>query len=618
MPKQLLILCICLLLPTGWQSRFSGCQAQAMELTPAQQLDQAEELAKSGEFDQAEEIYKAVVAEEGPDALLAQEKLIDIYIQQNMQDEAETAYEQLLIDFADNPDLVKAIDHVADDWREVGDFEKAREVYQYIINTFPDADNAIGSQREVVRTSMLLGDSDYANESLDKLIKDYGNHSDIAKALESLASDFKSNGRYAKAREMYLYVVDNQPQSEYAVACLGGAIRTSFKLKDDPNAEALTQQLLSQYATNEDLPSIYDEVADEYRLGRKYTKARDLYRYAVTAWPEIDRAIDSRKSIVLCSIALNDEPNALADLDKLMSEFNATGTTPETADRSALLADALVKIANGYEQAKNFDQAKNIYQRMASVDPNSSEGLQYEIQNAKAEIFALIKDGNDTDVNLAVSKLIADYNNHPDFPTTLFDIAQEERYSEKHPQAIRHWKYVFDNYPKSQLREQIPSLLAVCYNIIGQEDTAIKYYKQTLEEFPNAPYAYRAAYKIASIYKYERIDFDKAIYWFEQQRQLYDNELISSRSLSEIGEIYICHLKDYKTGLSLCRQYLDEYPNSRTIWTIYSNIAICHEKLGDIDSAIESLRKAHENAPDDLLRTNISKRITRLEEGGVQ
>ena len=111
---------------------------------------------------------------------------------------------------------------------------------------------------------------------------------------------------------------------------------------------------------------------------------------------------------------------------------------------------------------------------------------------------------------------------------------------------------------------------------------------------------------------------DKAIYWYKQQRQLYDNELLSSRSLSEIGAINIFHLKDYKTGLSLCGQYLDEYPNSRTIWEIYSNIAICHEKLGDIDAAKEAIRIAHDNAPSDLIRADIIKSIKRLEEGGAK
>ncbi len=506
--KKRLLLCTCLLMLTP----------MLIQADTTQQLEQAEELIDAEKFDEAEGIYKAVIAGKGPDALLAQEKLIYLYIQQNKQDDAETAYGQLLADFSDNPGLLKAIDHVADDWREFEDFAKAREVYQYIVNTWPDAEDTVDSQRGVVLTSLLLGDYDYANESLDKLIKDYGDHRDIGKNIDFLAGEFRSIGKYAKARELYLYVVENHPQSEEAVSSLGGAIRTSFLLGDDPNAEALTQQLLSQYADNEDLPGVYDEVADEYRLARQFAKARDLYRYAVAAWPGTDRAIETRKSVVLCSIALDDEPNALADIEQLITEFNSTGTAGETAERSALLADSLVKIAKGYEQAKKFDQAKDMYQQSIARDPNNTDA---RLNIRKLDIILLIQSGEDENLDTQVDRLIADFNNVPECPEIVFLIGAEYYNAgairERTPsdqtladsndnslRAIRIWNRIIENFPESIFTGWSYHYTGVCYRRMGDHYKAIENYEIVVEHWPELANKWNAHSTIACCYQHLR------------------------------------------------------------------------------------------------------------------
>ena len=587
-----------------------------MELTPTQQLDQAEELIDAKKFVEAEAIYKSIAAAKGPNALLAKEELVDLYLRQNKLQQAETAYEQLLIDFADNPLIAKAIDHVADDYRGAGDFEKARELYQHILNTFPDADHAIDSQRGIVLTSMLLGDSEFVNQSLDKLIEDYGNHPDIGKAMESIADEFRSNRRYTEARELYLYVIDNHPESEHAVSSLGGAIRMSFLLKDDPNAEALTEQLLSQYADNEDLPSVYDEVADEYRHAGKFEKARDLYSYAVTAWPKIDRALESRKSVVLCSIALNDEPNALADLDQLITEFNTTGTNGETADRSALLTDVLVKIAKGYEQAKMFDQAKDIYQQIKAKDPNSTNARFAELNNDAKDLISLIHSGPNVNVDEQINKLISDYNDIPQFADVLARIAEETFYAKNYQKSAQIFKLLSDKYADSNFEAQneIPYMLGSCYKQLRDPNMAIAYLTEAYEKTPDCQYSYRLCFEIGLLCRSRSVGrYEEAVEWFSLQRQFSENKGQNKEALFFEAVVHLKNLKNYNKAKELLLEYQAKYPNDSETELTQFLLAECYEAVGDKAKALSLVKQGLQKWPESIYADDYKKKLDELQ-----
>lgn len=92
--------------------------------------------------------YRQIVASKpGTDeALNAQEKLVGLYVKEKMPAEAEAAYAVMLADFAGNAGLAKAVDHVADKYREIWNYHKALELCRYVVSRWPESEHAAQSQ----------------------------------------------------------------------------------------------------------------------------------------------------------------------------------------------------------------------------------------------------------------------------------------------------------------------------------------------------------------------------------------------------------------------------------------------------------------------------------------
>ncbi|MHC4156359.1 MAG: tetratricopeptide repeat protein, partial [Planctomycetota bacterium] len=205
----------------------------------------------------------------------------------------------------------------------------------------------------------------------------------------------------------------------------------------------------------------------------------------------------------------------------------------------------------------------------------------------------------------AVQKLIGDYNDHPKIAKALFQMVLEliqTRYPEK-------------DFPA---KSEAPFVLAICYQRVKEWDKAIEFYEKTIRDYPKSRYASWCPYHLGWIYKQRKVDYDKAIYWYQQQRKLYPEDSYSGMALFDMGCIYTHKLKDYEKGAEVCQQYVDERPGGIDEWGCLSNLARCHEHLGNTEKAIEVLWEAHEKGKTKGLRKAALERIERLTEGGAQ
>jgi hypothetical protein len=79
--------------------------------------------------------YKQIVADHpGTDeALSAQEKLVGLYMKERMGAEVEAAYVVMLTDYEGNAGLAMAVDHVGDEYREIGDAYREEAVFYWYV-----------------------------------------------------------------------------------------------------------------------------------------------------------------------------------------------------------------------------------------------------------------------------------------------------------------------------------------------------------------------------------------------------------------------------------------------------------------------------------------------------
>ncbi|MDH4241753.1 MAG: hypothetical protein OEW48_19505, partial [Phycisphaerae bacterium] len=143
-----------------------------------EQLKQAGDYIQNKQYQQAEAIYLQIVIDfpDSNDALEAQKQLTILYIKQDNQPRADAAFQKLLADFYLHNDIAKAVNKVADHYGWSGKYEKARQLYQYVVGNWPQAEYAIWSQKSLAASNMRLGDDPNADAAIEKLLANFSQH----------------------------------------------------------------------------------------------------------------------------------------------------------------------------------------------------------------------------------------------------------------------------------------------------------------------------------------------------------------------------------------------------------------------------------------------------------
>jgi tetratricopeptide (TPR) repeat protein len=406
----------------------SHCFADA-----ATQLEQAEQYEDDGHYEQAETIYKAMVAaDRNTDELFtAQEKLTCLYVAWAKQPEADAAYQELLAEYSGRAGIVKAVDHVADAYRKIKDFQKARQCSQYIVDQWPDADHAAEAQAGVVRASILMGDEIGAQAAMNKLLTSFADSTHIAKAVDDVADDYHKAGQYEKALQWHQYVVDH--------------------------------------------------------------------------WPQDERALEAQKDVAILNIILGDQTAAQAAFDKLVTDFSTRATLP----------NVLYEIARAYEKAKEFNQAKEVYQRIVQVCPGTSQAGDSPLDVRKLDVYLLIEYDRDDEVTSAVDRLIADYAAHPYVSFAVYKVAVqchlkayrlgnqglESEAMGCFREAAATFQKLIDRFPRSVVIPRACRSAGDCYRKLGEYEESIRCYQKIVDDHPGFETVWNALFLVGRNYE---------------------------------------------------------------------------------------------------------------------
>lgn len=141
----------------------------------------------------------------------------------NMQ-AAEAATQNLITDFSSHERLGEAVYDVAYRHHSLGHHEKAKQLYQQVVETWPQWENITWAKTGLVRSHIALGENAAAQTVVDglvaKLDEVYPSGSDLpTRAAEGYyyAGDcYQKLGRYARSLQCYRRVSDDCPDYEYA------------------------------------------------------------------------------------------------------------------------------------------------------------------------------------------------------------------------------------------------------------------------------------------------------------------------------------------------------------------------------------------------------------------
>jgi tetratricopeptide (TPR) repeat protein len=472
----------------------------------AAELWQAGQYAEVGDYEQAEAIYEAIIADYPGtgDAFTAQEKLTCLYVLWGRQADAEAAFRELVNKYSGHDGAAKAVDHVADAYRKIENFQKARQCNQYIVDHWSDADYAAEAQAGVVRASILMGDEIGAQAAMNKLLSSFVDGTHIAKAVDDVADDYDKAGQYEKALQWHQYVVDHWPGDERALEAQKGVVISNIALGNQVAAQAAVDKLISDFKINaKEIAEAIDNVADEFRHNKmgKYTTAKQLYQYISTSWPTADYAVEAQSDVVRCSVLLGDEAGARSAIDKLLADFG--GRTN--------VANEIVDIANQYRILDMFDKALPLHEYILSHWPESNSAVDSQM----SAVISNIGLGDDPKAQAAYDDMLASFGDDPQLLKSMLFFAKAYTMrgaalsnssdlvgaDQCYRKGLAIWEKILNDFPPTSYTPEVCCSMGRCHRELGEYQESIDFYQKVVDYYPDYPFAWHALFMVGRTYE---------------------------------------------------------------------------------------------------------------------
>ena len=479
------------------------------------QLQRAAEYKDSGCYNQADELYNKIVSENpGTDnALKAQKELVllSLKTKYDVQSNAneQTALDKLTADFAANPNLPAALYEIAVQYGKDRKYEKAKSLYQRIIQQYPSSPYAIKSQMDIPKTDIMelvVSKRDSAAKTaIEKFISDYSQSSYIAEALHDIAYQWRWSKNFEEAIKTYQYVVDHWPTNEYGMWSQMGVAKSNVEAGNYDAAKPALDKLVQNYAGHPGLAEALERIALQYRKAGKFAEAKGLYQKIVQTDPNGVFGGRGRVKIsemdVLSTIVYGNDAAAETAINSFIVNFAGDAAVPA----------ALTDIAWEYEKAGKYQQAKNVYQKIIECYPDNFRAGKAFIEITKGQILELIKAGQDDKISSEVDKLVAAYPNHAFLPDALCQIADgyynKATQDSKQPndyfcKAEAIYQKVIDTLPAS--RNFVPRACCRtgdCYRELREYEKSINYYHKVINDYPTYGMAWSVLFEVGHNYQ---------------------------------------------------------------------------------------------------------------------
>lgn len=416
---------------------------------------------------------------------------------------ADAAVDKLHADFSKDQRISIAACLIADEYRRLNEHDKADQLYQYVLDNWPDAEHALWSRMGLAISSLLRGDYDAANSSASKLQSDFSKDQRISVAACLIADEYRRSNKYQQACELYQYAVDNWPNAEHSLWSQMGLAISNLYLGQDPNTAI--DKLCANFATDGRLTIALCTVADEYRRLERYERAIQLYQYVVDSWPDAEFALWSQMDIVLSAIGLTDDAGVEAAIAKLLSAFSG----------SKGLTHAINNIAWHYRRLERYEKANQVYQSAIDVlskGPQTTEAVWSQV----ALIISNIALGNDIEAQAATDSLVTSLDDNvilvqvidligdAYYEQALFEEShgQQERSKDHFRKTIAECERILYQLPETPYTTaEACYFLGFCHNRLGQWAKAREYYQSVVSNWPDFEYAWNAQFQIGRCYE---------------------------------------------------------------------------------------------------------------------
>ncbi len=449
---------------------------------------------------------------------------IESLIESGQLASAKSQIEQLKVDYSQHPDLPSVLFDIAESYRWSTKCEEEKSIYQSIIQKYSSSsysDRAkVAFSRAQIQSLILAQDYGKAEDVLSTLVADFSGHPDLPDALYWIAERYRWEHKWEKANDIYSQIIQNHPDSSYASrANLGVARAEVLSLliaHDYSRANEALDKLTIDFKGHPDLPETLYWIAEGYRWGNRYEKAKLTHEQIVRNYPDSSYASRAKlgmaRIVVLSSIDSRDYSKAQEALDKLVADFSGHPDMPDT----------LYWIAESYRWSDKYEITKEICKQIIQEYPQSLAAdkarQQFQVTVQGIDVFTLIESGQEQKVKGAIDQLMANSSSNENdeiSPYTVFLCGDryyvkglqkrseglKDEAMENFTKAINIWENMIQQLPASISVAHAYYHSANCYREMGEYERAIEQYVKLLENYPDYYLAWDAQFKIGHTYE---------------------------------------------------------------------------------------------------------------------
>jgi TolA-binding protein len=419
-------------------------------------------------------------------------------------DEAvDSTLQNIIAQHAGDDRAAEAFNQTAAAYRKLSQYDKARNIYQYVVDNWSNLDRAVFSQQGLALCNIDLDDQVAADAAVQKLLADNAGSKYMPEIMLSIGEEYSVKNKPDKAIMFHQYVLDKHPDSPIAVWSQGEKALCYLELGEKEAAQAATQELLQKFAGDTNISYPVWKIALFHNEEQNWEHARPLCEYLVDKHADVDISIWAQKILLHTYIIEKDTVATDAAIQQLLSRFSSDKQLPEAA----------------YWIARELNKpyptkAREVSEYISEKYPDDEFALYSKVNLC---VLQILQD-NDTSAEAVFRTVLAQYKDHPKLADAVSQIAEgywEKAFMESRRdrqmtdltkehlrKALAMWEGMITQFPNAPKAALAHHLAGECCYRLSQYKKAIEFFQKTVEKWPDYENAWLAQNRMAKVYKF--------------------------------------------------------------------------------------------------------------------
>jgi TolA-binding protein len=540
----------------------------------------------------------------------------------------------------------------ADAYWKNGNFGQAETTYKALVTGYPGSDYSLEAQKKLVM--LYKHEQPQAKAAFQELTTTFSTHEFLAKKIYDIAMYYQETESYKKYEMIKLlcqYILDNLPNSEYAMWAQSKVAMSNVVLGDESSAQAAFNALISRFSEHEYVEKAAYDVAHQYNAAGNYDGAASIYQRVVNTWPPAKNLMWTQVEMAHSYISRDNDAIAQIAIEILFDNILSREFIP----------GALYDIAQHYGRVKKHERARYVYQRVIDMVPSDY----YSMWSAMGVAMSSISLDDEVAAQAAINKLNSDFSENERLCDAVHAVAVQYDAAGKYDKAEQYYQYVLEHWPnhdhhaiwtrvewahlninfnqKSKATTIIDELVAKlkaglpvysywptvageaychaagCYKKSGEYTKAIECYKKVVDDYPTHRNACLSQCSIGDCYdglkRSGTMSESEADLLMEQAFQA-AVENYADRSPVEYAAWRLGNYNFGKERWSEAVRYYELFrqkmPQDPRLNDVLYNLGRSYEQMGDINSAISVYREFINKYPRDIRVEDLKVRFDEL------